>query len=145
MNKSSFIVFFPFFGRKDVRYRLEPFRDKVRFRCCGWPCFQSVTCCDVFFHQPQFVEFGLVTLLVFCDSSKFSRTDPKSWLPSFVIFHSYTTILNNIIVTSQSLSTMHATIEPTTVTYQQTTVRYQLCPANHHTVWFIHQFFENLV
>ena len=87
MNESSFYCVLPFFGRKDARYRLEPFRDNVRFRFCGWPCFlfwefwpslaawdsllviQSVTCCDVFFHQLQFVEFGLVTL-VFCDSSK---------------------------------------------------------------------------
>ena len=102
MNESSFYCVLPFFGRKDARYRLEPFRDNVRFRFCGWPCslqagpckqvqarpcflfwelwpslaawdsllvIQSVTCCDVFFHQLQFVEFGLVTL-VFCDSSK---------------------------------------------------------------------------
>ena len=87
MNESSFYCVLPFFGRKDARYRLEPFRDNVRFRFCGWPFFlfwefwpslaawdsllviQSVTCCDVFFHQLQFVEFGLVTL-VFCDSSK---------------------------------------------------------------------------
>ena len=83
----QFYCVLPFFGRKDARYRLEPFRDHVRFRCCGWPCFlfwefwlslaawdsllviQSATCFDVFFHQPQFVDVGLITS-VFCDSSK---------------------------------------------------------------------------
>ena len=80
-----FYCVLPFFGRKDARCRLEPFRDNVRFRCCD--CFlfwefwlswiawdsllviQSVTYCDVLFHQPQFVEVGLITS-VFCDSSK---------------------------------------------------------------------------
>ena len=81
----QFYCVLPFFGRKDARCRLEPFRDNVRFRCCGcflfwefwlsWTAWdsllviQSVTYWDVLFHQPQFVEVGLITS-VFCDSTK---------------------------------------------------------------------------
>ena len=65
----------PFFGLKEARYRLEPFRDNVRFLGCdcrlfwelflaSWDSFsesQLATCWDVFFHQPRFT-------LGFCDS-----------------------------------------------------------------------------
>ena len=68
----------PFFGRNEARYRLEPFRDNVRFLGCdcrlfwefwlflaAWDSFpesQSATCWDVLFHQSRFT-------LGFCDAS----------------------------------------------------------------------------